>query len=182
MATGIGALVAAGALIYQNWDNIRVAVEAFRGAFMRAIEPVRPVLQPIITDLGTLWETIVGLIHPTGDMGDKWAQIGIQMGKALGQDLVPWAQSIRNAYEEVKSLGRFWGEAVSIITSDDPIGRAVTALAPKFNAMVVDAGRAIRDFDWGAAWMSIREKADPVLTEFFTGWVAYAKKAADALI
>jgi hypothetical protein len=182
MATGIGALVAAGALIYQNWDNIRVAVEAFRGAFMRAIEPVRPILQPILTDLSTLWETITSLIQPTGDMGDNWAKIGIHLGKVLGQDLVPWAGSIRNAYEEVKSLGKYWGEVVTIITSDDPIGRAVTALAPKFNAMVVDAGRAIRDFDWGGAWSALREKADPVLTAFFTGWVDYAKKGADALI
>ena len=181
-ATGIGLLILAGTEIYENWDNIGVAFEAFRGAFMRAIKPVQPILQPIIDDISRLWETVTSLIQPTGDMGAKWAQVGIHLGTVLGKDLVPWAASIRGAYEEVKTLGRHWSDIVAIITSDDPIGRAVSMMKPTIDGFLADTWASVKNYDWGAAWRSFRDKADPVLTEFFTGWVQYAEKGAQALM
>ena len=168
-ASGIGLLAAAGALIYQNWDNIRVALEAFRGAFMRALAPVMPILQPIIDDIATLWDKITSLIAPTSDMGDGWAKAGIKLGTLLGQDILPWAQAFRTAYDWVKALSEAlmqqdWGAAFGMIrAAADPV------LTKLFTGIVTSANDAVAQMN-------------AALTKFFTGWVTYAEQGAAALM
>lgn len=91
ISTGIGAIVVgiamAGTWIYNNWTGIGVAFEAFKGAFMRAIAPVMPALQPVITGFTWLWDTIAGLLGPIDEMNGGWAAAGIAAGKFVGETL-----------------------------------------------------------------------------------------------
>jgi TP901 family phage tail tape measure protein len=92
IGTGIGAILVAiamaGAWIYNNWQGITVAFEAFRGAFMRAIEPVMPALQPVIDGFVALWSWISDLIGPIDAMNGGWAEAGIAAGKFVGEAVV----------------------------------------------------------------------------------------------
>lgn len=88
LATGIGAalaaIAAAGTLIYNNWDGIKVALEAFRGAFMRAIEPVMPAIQPVIDGISSLVTWIGNLLGPIDETNGSWAAWGVAAGGAVG--------------------------------------------------------------------------------------------------
>lgn len=91
IGTGIGAVLIgiamAGAWIYNNWTGISTAFEAFKGAFMRAIEPVMPAIQPVLDIFSTLWESVSNLLGPIDEMGGGWARAGLAAGKFVG-DLV----------------------------------------------------------------------------------------------
>lgn len=91
IGTGIGAVLIgiamAGTWIYNNWSGISTAFEAFKGAFMRAIEPVMPAIQPVLDIFSTLWETVSNLLGPIDEMGGGWARAGLAAGKFAG-DLV----------------------------------------------------------------------------------------------
>lgn len=92
IGTGIGAalvgIAAAGTWIYNNWTGISTAFEAFKGAFMRAIEPVMPALQPAIDGFSWLWEKVSGLLGPIDELGGGWARAGIAVGKFVGEAIV----------------------------------------------------------------------------------------------
>jgi len=96
IGTGIGAVLVgialAGAWIYNNWKGISTAFEAFKGAFSRAIEPIRPALEPVVglfTAIGDAIGTLTGRVDP---LGGKWAALGISIGKGLGEGLVAVVQ------------------------------------------------------------------------------------------
>ncbi|WP_173087731.1 phage tail tape measure protein [Devosia sp. 1635] len=86
ISTGIGALLVgvamAGTWIYNNWFGLAEMFTAFGAAFMAAVGPLAPVLQPIIDAVGTLSAQFAGL---TGEMnGAAWTQWGAQAGLAVG--------------------------------------------------------------------------------------------------
>lgn len=89
LGTGIGAavvgLAAAGTWIYNNWQGVTVAFEAFKGAFMRALEPVMPTLQPVIDGISGLYKWVSDLLGPVDEMNGHWADWGIAAGKAVGE-------------------------------------------------------------------------------------------------
>ncbi|MBI1620168.1 phage tail tape measure protein [Aquamicrobium sp. cd-1] len=89
IGTGIGAalvgIAAAGTWIYNNWQGIGVAFEAFKGAFMRAIEPVMPALEPVIDGVSSLFDWIGDLLGPIDEMNGSWAAWGIAAGNAVGE-------------------------------------------------------------------------------------------------
>lgn len=91
IGTGIGAILVAiamaGAWIYNNWQGIKVAFEAFKGAFMRAIAQVLPTLQLVIDGVSTLFGWISDLTGPL-DAG-TWAAWGMAAGAAVG-NVVVW--------------------------------------------------------------------------------------------
>lgn len=96
IGTGIGAILVgigmAGAWIYNNWSGIGTAFEAFKGAFMRAIEPIMPVIQPVIDGFGWLWDAVSNLIGPVDEMGGGWAAAGIAVGRFVGETIVAIVQ------------------------------------------------------------------------------------------
>jgi len=91
ISTGVGALLAgialAGAWIYNNWTGITIAFEAFKGAFLRAIAPIMPALQPVADGLAWLRDAVTALIAPVDEMGGSWAAAGIAAGKFVGEAL-----------------------------------------------------------------------------------------------
>lgn len=92
ISTGIGAAAvaigAAGAWIYNNWQGITTAFEAFKGAFARAIEPVQPMLAPVIDGISSLVGWVSNLLGPVDEMGGSWASAGIAAGKFVGDVVV----------------------------------------------------------------------------------------------
>jgi TP901 family phage tail tape measure protein len=88
IGTGIGAalvgIAAAGTWIYENWSGISTAFEAFKGAFSRAIAPIKPALQPVIDTISWLWDTVSGLLGPIDEMGGGWARAGLAAGEFVG--------------------------------------------------------------------------------------------------
>jgi len=113
MLTGVGAVLvgvaAAGTLIYNNWSGVKAMFVAFGTAFMDAIAPVRPALEPVISLIGSLW----GLLQKvTGEIDEaKWREWGAAAGKAVG-DVVAWftdlpgriAAAIGSLFEAGKKL------------------------------------------------------------------------------
>ena len=89
IGTGIGAVLIgiamAGTWIYNNWSGISTAFEAFKGAFMRAIEPVMPVLRPVLDGIQWLSDTISSIVGPIDEMGGGWAKAGLAAGKFVGE-------------------------------------------------------------------------------------------------
>src|SRR5690606_8887449 len=92
IGSGIGlallALAAAGTWIYNNWTGLSTAVEAFGSAFMRAIEPIRPLLDPVIAGISSLVSWVGDLLGPVEGLGASWLAMGTQAGNALGGLLV----------------------------------------------------------------------------------------------
>jgi TP901 family phage tail tape measure protein len=88
IGTGIGAIAvgiaAAGTWIYNNWSGIGIAFEAFKGAFMQAIAPVMPAIQPVLDGITWLWEKVSGLLGPIDEMGGGWARAGLAAGEFVG--------------------------------------------------------------------------------------------------
>lgn len=91
IGTGIGAaavgLAAAGAWIYNNWNGVTLAFEAFKGAFQKAMAPVMPLMQPVIDGVSWLWEKVSGLLGPVDELGGGWTRAGIAAGKFVGETL-----------------------------------------------------------------------------------------------
>lgn len=91
IGTGVGAiavgLAAAGIWIYNNWTGVTLAFEAFKGAFMKAMSPVMPVIQPVIDGVSWLWEKVSNLLGPIDEMGGGWTRAGIAAGKFVGETL-----------------------------------------------------------------------------------------------
>lgn len=117
IGSGIGlaliAVGAAGAFIYNQWEGVKVAFEAFKGAFMRAIEPVRPALEPVIEGISTVFGWVSNLLGPIDDMNGKWAAAGVAAGKFVGDTIAAVvqlpgriAEIAGEAYEAGKRLGQ----------------------------------------------------------------------------
>jgi len=118
IGTGIGAILvaiaAAGTAIYNNWSGIKEMFKAFGSAFMEALGPAKPVIDPIINavkKLGDLWNSFFGSMKASDE---SWASFGASAGKAVG-DAVKWfielPKRIAKAIGEIK-LGDFikWPE------------------------------------------------------------------------
>ncbi|WP_319568387.1 phage tail tape measure protein [Cohaesibacter marisflavi] len=91
-STGIGLVVAgvamAGAWIYNNWSNLSAMFTAFGAAFMRAIKPMMPVIEPVLSGIQWLWDSITGLVDTVGGGTGQWQQWGAAAGRAVGDILV----------------------------------------------------------------------------------------------
>lgn len=89
LGTGIGlalaGIAAAGTWIYNNWQGIGVAFEAFKGAFMRALEPAMPLLQPVIDGMSSLFSWVSDILGPVDEMNGTWASWGMAAGDAVGK-------------------------------------------------------------------------------------------------
>lgn len=107
MLTGVGAVLigiaAAGKFIYDNWQGIGQMFSAFGQAFMTALDPVRPMLEPVISGVNTLfgWLSKVSFaISPA-----KWQEWGAAAGSAVG-NVVRWFAELPRRI--VASLGSLY--------------------------------------------------------------------------
>ena len=91
MLTGVGAILIgiamAGKFIYDNWTGIKEMFVAFGQAFMAALGPAKPLLDPVISAVSTLFGWVSKLnfeISPA-----KWQEWGAAAGTVIGQ-VVAW--------------------------------------------------------------------------------------------
>src|SRR5690606_10373553 len=75
--SGVGLVLAAIALagmwIYNNWEGLGAFFEAFGASFMGAIDPIMPVLQPVIDAGRQLLDWVMGLVGPVDASREEWA-------------------------------------------------------------------------------------------------------------
>jgi hypothetical protein len=91
MLTGVGAVLVgiafAGKFIYDNWQGIKEMFAAFGEAFMAALGPVKPMLDPVITGISTLfgWLSRISFeISPA-----SWQAWGAAAGSVVG-NIIRW--------------------------------------------------------------------------------------------
>jgi len=149
ISTGVGALLAgialAGAWIYNNWTGITIAFEAFKGAFLRAIAPIMPALQPVADGLAWLRDAVMALIAPVDEMGGSWAAAGIAAGKFVGEALTAvvgfttdLVASVSNAWQTMS-----WSE----------IGQAAArGIGDGFLFLAGWVADLLGSIDWRALW------------------------------
>ncbi len=91
MLTGVGAILigiaVAGKFIYDNWQGIGQMFSAFGQAFMTALGPVRPLLDPVISGVSTLFGWLSRLSFEISPA--KWQAWGAAAGTAAG-DAMRW--------------------------------------------------------------------------------------------
>jgi TP901 family phage tail tape measure protein len=160
LSTGIGAIVVAlgmgGAWIASNWEGVKIAFEAFAGAFTRAIEPIRPMLDPLIAGIGAVWDKVSALVGPIDEMGGRWAAAGIAAGKFAG-DIVVWMAELPGRIATAASgiggrISNALNEAVTAVrTKADEIKTRVLAVVNEIPGLA----RAIADglYDVGVTIM-----------------------------
>ncbi|WP_172123234.1 phage tail tape measure protein [Devosia sp. 919] len=119
ISTGIGALLVgvamAGTWIYNNWFGLAEMFTAFGAAFMAAVGPLAPVLQPIIDAVGTLSALFAGL---TGEMnGAAWTQWGAQAGLAVGAFVATAIANFNRLVSAAQSVPARFGQLGSQISA-----------------------------------------------------------------
>jgi TP901 family phage tail tape measure protein len=91
MLTGVGAILigiaAAGKFIYDNWHGIGQMFSAFGQAFSAALGPVRPMLDPVITGISTLFGWLSKISFEISP--EKWQAWGTSAGSAVG-NVIRW--------------------------------------------------------------------------------------------
>lgn len=145
IGTGIGAvlvaLAAAGTWIYNNWTGITLAFEAFRGAFSRAIEPIRSALAPAIDGFASLSGWVSGLLGPVDEMGSKWTSAGLAIGNFTGKALVSLVELPRKVMDAWSTMS--WSE----------IGQsAARSLVDGFTGMRDRIGSIFSSIDLAGYW------------------------------
>ena len=95
--TGVlGAIAAAGAFIYQNWQGLGSFFSGFADGFMKGLGPARPLIEGIASAFGQLFDWIVRITGPIDETGQKWRSWGETAGAAVGAvvgkvaELVGW--------------------------------------------------------------------------------------------
>lgn len=80
----LAAIAAAGLWIYNNWSGLTAFFSAFGAAFMGAIAPLMPVLQPVIDAGRAMVDWVTALLGPVDASNEDWAAWGTTVGVAVG--------------------------------------------------------------------------------------------------
>ena len=149
MLTGVGAILIgiamAGKFIYDNWQGIKELFVAFGEAFMAALGPVKPMLDPVIAGVSTLfgWMSRLSLeISPA-----TWREWGASAGAAVG-DVVRWfaelpgkiAASLGSLYDIGRKFMQSFFDGLVSIGSD--ILNWASGLADKISSVLTLPNRA----------------------------------------
>jgi len=100
VSTGIGAIAVglgvAAAFIVQNWEGVKAAFGSFKTAFMEALGPVKPVIDPVLGALSDLWAWIGKVTGPLDT--STWVQFGKTLGTAVG-GAVKWVVQVFQKFQ-----------------------------------------------------------------------------------
>lgn len=125
MFSGIGLILAviaaAGVFIMNNWEGL---VEFFKGVgdgFVKALEPVRPIIEPIAKFAGDIFNAISKLLGPINETKEGWRGWGEVVGGVVGE-------GIRSVIAGITSLIDFlasaYNGAVNLGTAIANIGKS----------------------------------------------------------
>lgn len=88
MLSGIGlvlaGIAAAGTWIYNNWDGLAAFFEGLGSALVAAMDPIMPVIQPIIDAGRQILDWVTGLLGPVDASAEDWRGWGEAVGTAVG--------------------------------------------------------------------------------------------------
>lgn len=96
VAGAISGIAAAGLFIAQNWQGLGAFFSGFASGFTKALEPLAPMIQPIVDGAMTLAGWLTRITGPLDESGQKWRSWGETAGAAVGTvvmsvvDLVAW--------------------------------------------------------------------------------------------
>lgn len=132
IGSGIGAIVVgiamAGTWIYNNWQGIKELLAGIGDGFMAALDPVKPVLQPVVDLAKRLWDSIAGLVQPLQTSTGEWRSWGEAIGGSVAAGVNAVADGIgkivrlfQSAYEGAvklkKAFDNFTGSNAMRITA-----------------------------------------------------------------
>ncbi|WP_235889795.1 phage tail tape measure protein [Brucella haematophila] len=88
MFTGVGAVLAGiaaeGTLIYNNWEGLKSFFVGVGEGFMKALEPVKPIIEPIAKFSTDIFNSISNLLGPLGATNAEWKSWGETVGGVVG--------------------------------------------------------------------------------------------------
>ncbi len=88
MFTGVGAVLAgiaaAGTLIYNNWEGLKSFFVGVGEGFVKALEPVKPIIEPIAKFSTDIFNSISNLLGPLGATNAEWRSWGETVGGVVG--------------------------------------------------------------------------------------------------
>lgn len=182
VGTGIGAVLIgiamAGLWIYNNWSGLTEMFTRFGAAFMAAIAPVRPVLQPVIGTVSAIYDWFNRLLGPVEGLGTA----GERAGRALGEALVSAIQTGERAFAWLTGLPRQIGDAFqSALDAVQAKGEALGAILDGWRSKIIGAFSGIDLTAIGTQIMTsllngVKSGAKAVL-DFFTGIGSKIKSA-----
>lgn len=145
VSTGIGAIVVgiamAGTWIYNNWNGIARMFTAFGAAFMEAVQPIMPVLQPVIDGASSLYNWVSNLLGPVDGLGSSWFVMGRNAGKAVGDILVAIVQlpgKVAAMASEMYAAATAWGQGLydGVVAKVDELVAWFTTLPSRIIAAI----------------------------------------------
>ncbi|HEV7293118.1 MAG TPA: phage tail tape measure protein [Devosia sp.] len=181
IGTGIGAalvgIAAAGMFIFNNWSGIGEMFNAFGTAFMAAIGPLAPMLQPVLDGTGQLLGIFTGL---TGELdGAKWTQWGAQAGLAIGGLVATAAANVSRLVEFLQAipskLMALPGQIAGIFTSIDWVQIGSDMITQLWQGIQTMFGRM-------AAWVKAELTKMFTIRNPFEGWFGGGPAAAQAVV
>jgi TP901 family phage tail tape measure protein len=164
ISTGVGAIVVAvaagGLLICNNWRGLSTMFTAFGSSFRNAIEPIIPIIRPVIDGARQLYESVSALLGPVDGLGQSWFAMGRNAGRAMGEMAVSAVQLLVDLPHRLASIdwsalqvsargavaNLLTGLRASITSVDwGEIGRSVVAGINRGVAATVSSVSAIRE-------------------------------------
>ncbi|MFM8745085.1 MAG: phage tail tape measure protein, partial [Aestuariivirga sp.] len=127
LLTGVGAVLigiaVAGKFIYDNWQGIGQMFAAFGEAFMAALGPVRPMLDPVISAVSSLFGWLSKLSFEISPA--SWQAWGAAAGTAVG-NVVRWfaelpgriAAAIGSLYELGRQMMQSFFDGIVSVAND----------------------------------------------------------------
>jgi TP901 family phage tail tape measure protein len=207
LLSGVGAILlgiaAAGKFIYDNWSGIKEMFSAFGTAFTAALGPVKPMLDPVISAVGSLFGWLGKLSFEISP--DRWRVWGEAAGTAVG-NVVRWfaelpakiAAQVGSLYEIGRQFMTSFFDGLVSIGNDilnwasgigDKISSMLTfsgptptpAVSPRGGSTVVPAPARARGgpVSRGSTYM-VGEKGPELITAGRSGYVNKAGAAAQA--
>lgn len=141
VVTGVvGAIAAAGAFIYQNWQGLGAFFSGFGDGFVKALGPAKPIVEGIASAVGRVFDWLMKITGPLDESGQKWRSWGEAAGAAVGKvvssviDLVTWIGRLVNTL----SFG-LAGKAGNWIAGKLGLGERPSDKLPKLS--LLDIGR-----------------------------------------
>lgn len=163
------ALAAAGMWIYNNWSGLVEMFTRFGSAFMAAIKPIMPVLQPAISTVSALYDWVSQLLGPVDGLGDA----GERAGRALGEGLVAAFNAGKSAASWIVSApGKLLDWANSWLEALQAKGEALGPIINGWRDKIVDVFNSIDLAAIGAQ----------IMTTLLNGVKAGAKAVLDFFI
>jgi len=187
IGTGIGAILvaiaAAGTFIYNNWSGLGEFFKSFGQAFMAALGPLAPAVQPLIGAVQWLWDTVSGFL---GEISPAtWAQWGAAAGTAVGnlvRDVMDLPGRIAALGEELYNsatswMGRMYDGAVE---GAKKLGEFFASIPRMLFELGGDAG--VQFYERGVLWMNQLWEGLKAKFESMMEWVrGIGGKIADAI-